>query len=102
MGRPLDPDRPRRPLPVIGGKYVRRLDALVRAPRPQGAHGNRLLHLDDVPACSLLASFNPAIRSPRTVEDFSQAREARRHLASIAPPGAPRPTPGGSPTRPSS
>lgn len=80
MKRTPDPDRPRWPEPVLGGKYVRHLDALTRALRPADAHGNRALHLDDVLACYLLAFFNPAIRSLRTVEDFSRTRQAGRHL----------------------
>lgn len=80
MKRPIDPDRPRWPEPVVGGKYVRRLDDLLRALRPTDAHGNRTLYLDDVLACYLLAAFNPAIRSLRTVEDFSRTRQAGRFL----------------------
>ena len=68
--------RPRWPEPVVGGKYVRHLDGLLRALRPGDAHGNRRLHLDDVLACYLLAFFNPALRSLRTVEDFSRTRQA--------------------------
>lgn len=81
MRRPIDPDRPRWPEPVVGGKYVRHLDGLLRALRPGDAHGNRSLHLDDVLSCYLLAFFNPAIRSLRTVEDFSRTRQAGRHLS---------------------
>jgi hypothetical protein len=80
MKRPIDHDRPRWPEPVVGTKYVRHLDALLRALRPGDAHGNRTLHLDDVLACYLLAFFNPAIRSLRTVEDFSRTRQAGRSL----------------------
>jgi hypothetical protein len=80
MKQPIDPDRPRWPEPVVGGKYVRRLDELLRALRPADAHGNRSLHLDDVLACYLLAVFNPAIRSLRTVEDFSRTQQAGRFL----------------------
>ena len=80
MPRPIDPDRPRWPEPVVGGRYVRRLDDLIRALRPTDAHGNRSLHLDDVLVCYLLAAFNPAIRSLRTVEDFSRTRQAGRFL----------------------
>jgi hypothetical protein len=75
-----DAERPDWPFPVQGGKYLRRLEALVRALRPADAHGNRALHLDDVLTCYLPCFFNPAIRSLRTVEDFSQTRQARRFL----------------------
>jgi hypothetical protein len=80
MKKPIDPERPRWPGPVVGGKYVRRLDDLLRALRPADAHGNRTLYLDDVLACYLLAAFNPAIRSLRTVEDFSRTQQAGRYL----------------------
>lgn len=73
--------RPRWPEAVVGGKYVRHLDRLLRALRPADAHGNRRLHLDDVLACYLLAFFNPALRSLRTVEDFSRTRQAGRHIS---------------------
>ena len=67
MKRPIDRDRPLWPDTVIGWKYVRSLETLLRALRPQDAHGNRILHLDDVLVCYLLAFFNPSIRSLRTV-----------------------------------
>jgi hypothetical protein len=81
MKRPIDRDRPIWPETVVGGKYVRSLEALLRALRPEDAHGNRILHLDDVLVCYLLAFFNPAIRSPRTVEDFSRTQQAQRFLS---------------------
>jgi hypothetical protein len=81
MKRPIDRDRPIWPETVIGGKYVRCLETLLRALRPEDAHGNRILHLDDVLVCYLLAFFNPSIRSLRTVEDFSETQQAQRFLA---------------------
>lgn len=81
MRKPIDPERPRWPEPVIGGKYVHHLEDLIRKLRPADAHGNRVLHHDDVLVCSLLAFFNPAIRSLRTIEDFSQTQQARRYLS---------------------
>lgn len=81
MRKPIDPERPRWPEPVIGGKYVRCLEDLIRKLRPDNAHGNRILHCDDVLVCYLLAFFNPAIRSPRTLEDFSQTQQAQRYLS---------------------
>jgi hypothetical protein len=81
MERRIDHDRPRWPEPVIGGKYVRSLEKLLRALRPEDAHGNRILHLDDVLVCYLLAFFNPSIRSLRTVEDFSETQQAQRFLS---------------------
>ena len=54
--------RPEWPEIVIDGKYVRQLDLMIRTLRPRDAHGNRVLHLDDVLVCYLLAFFNPSIR----------------------------------------
>jgi hypothetical protein len=47
----------------------------------KNAHGNRELFLDDVFLCYLLAFFNPSLRRLRTIEDFSQTRQAQRHLS---------------------
>jgi hypothetical protein len=81
MKRPIDRERPIWPEPLLGGKYVRSLETLIQALRARDAHGNRILHLDDVLVCYLLAFFNPAIRSLRTVEDFSKTQQAQRFLA---------------------
>ncbi|MGO9241419.1 MAG: IS4 family transposase [Bryobacteraceae bacterium] len=72
---------PNWPEPVTGGKYVRMLDKYARALRNDDAHGNRQLFLDDVVIAHLLAFFNPTLRSLRTMEDFSQTRQAQRHLS---------------------
>lgn len=69
------------PEPITGGKYVRMLEKHVRALRDADAHGNRQLFLDDVVIAHLLAFFNPTLRSLRTIEDFSQTRQAQRHLS---------------------
>lgn len=69
------------PEPVVGGKQVRVLERHVRALRDRDAHGNRALFLDDVVVAHLLAFFNPTLRSLRTIEDFSQTRQAQRHLS---------------------
>ena len=69
------------PEPITGGKYVRMLQAHVRRLRDRAAHGNRSLFLDDVVIAHLLAFFNPTLRSLRTIEDFSQTRQAQRHLS---------------------
>jgi hypothetical protein len=66
---------------VVGGKQVRMLDKHLRGLREQSAHGNRELFLDDVVTAHLLAFFNPTLRSLRTMEDFSQTRQAQRHLS---------------------
>lgn len=81
MKRKIDRDRPRWPETVVGGKYVLSLETLLHALRPPDAHGNRILHADDVLVCYLLAFFNPSIRSLRTVEDFSETQQAQRYLA---------------------
>jgi hypothetical protein len=72
---------PNWPEPVTGGKYIRMLEKHVRALRDDAAHGNRQLFLDDVVIAHLLAFFNPTLRSLRTIEDFSQTRQAQRHLS---------------------
>jgi hypothetical protein len=66
---------------VVGAKYLRGLDRLIRGLREPDPHGNRTLFLDDVFIAYLLAFFNPSLRSLRTLEDFSQTRQARRHLS---------------------
>ena len=66
---------------VVGGRHLRRLERLIRGLRQADAHGNRTLFLDDVFIAYLLAFFNPSPRSLRTLEDFSQTRQARRHLS---------------------
>lgn len=66
---------------VEGGKYVRILQRHVEALRDESPHGNRSLFLDDVFLAYLLAFFNPSLRSLRTMEDFSQTRQAQRHLS---------------------
>ncbi len=62
-------------LVVMLKKHVARL----RGEDP--AHGNRALFLDDVFIAYLLAFFNPSIRTLRTIEDFSQTRQAQKHLS---------------------
>jgi len=72
---------PNWPEPITGGKYIRMLEKHVHALRNSAAHGNRRLFLDDVVIAHLLAFFNPTLRSLRTIEDFSQTRQAQRHLS---------------------
>ncbi len=69
------------PVQVIGGKYVRLLEKYMQQLRCEDGHGNRQLYLDDVFVAYLLAFFNPSIRSLRTIEDFSQTRQAQKHLS---------------------
>jgi hypothetical protein len=69
------------PEQVTGGKYVRMLEKHVQRLRADDSHGNQRLFLDDVVIAHLLAFFNPTLRSLRTIEDFSQTRQAQRHLS---------------------
>lgn len=69
------------PEKVVGGKYVKLLQKHVDRLRDEEPHGNRKLFLDDVFVVSLLAFFNPTIRSLRALEDFSQTKQAQRHLS---------------------
>ena len=73
-------DLPEWPTTVMGGKYVRMLERHVRKLR-EGQHGNRQLFLDDVFIALLLSFFNATIRSLRTIEDFSQTRQAQQFLS---------------------
>jgi hypothetical protein len=72
------------PAAVQGGKLVKMLQRTVQRLRTEESasqHGNRGLFLDDVFVAYLLAFFNPSIRTLRTIEDFSQTRQAQRHLS---------------------
>src|SRR5260370_20574030 len=69
------------PEAVVGGKHVATLEKLIQNLRDSDPHGNRALFLDDVFIASLLAFYNPALRSLRTIEDFSQTRHAQKHLS---------------------
>ncbi len=74
-------DLPVWPETVMGGKFVRLLEKQLEDLRGDDEHGNRELFLDDVFVAYLLAFFNPTIRSLRTLEDFSQTRQVRKHLS---------------------
>jgi len=74
------PELPEWPTSVVGAKYVRMLEKHVRKLR-DGQHGNRQLFLDDLFIALLLGFFNATIRSLRTIEDFSQTRQAQRFLS---------------------
>ena len=71
---PIWPER------VIGAAHVHSLERLIHQLRDDDPHGNRDLFLDDVFVAYLLAFFNPALRTLRTLEDFSQTRQAQKHL----------------------
>ena len=68
------------PEQVVGAKHVHSLERLIDQLRERDPHGNRNLFLDDVFVAYLLAFFNPALRTLRTMEDFSQTRQAQKHL----------------------
>jgi hypothetical protein len=72
---------PNWPEQITGGKYVRMLENYAQSLRDADAHGNQQLFFDDVIIAHLLALFNPTLRSLRTIEDFSQTRQAQRHLS---------------------
>jgi Transposase DDE domain len=69
------------PEKVFGATHVRSLGRLIQGLREDDPHGNRELFLDDVFVAYLLAFFNPALRTLRTLEDFSQTRQAQKHLS---------------------
>jgi hypothetical protein len=73
-------DLPVWPERVVGAKQIQSLERLVNQLREHNPHGNRDLFLDDVFVAYLLAFFNPALRTLRTLEDFSQTRQAQKHL----------------------
>ena len=73
--------RPEWPAMVFGSKSVRGLLPLLEQLPPLSDHPNRRLQTRDVFVAHLLAFFNPTLRSLRTLEDFSQTRQARRYLA---------------------
>jgi hypothetical protein len=74
-------DLPVWPERVFGAAHVRSLERIVEGLHETNAHGNRELFLDDVFVAYLLAFFNPALRTLRTLEDFSQTRQAQKHLS---------------------
>jgi hypothetical protein len=69
------------PEQVQGGRLVRMLQRYVESLREESPHGNRELFLDDVFVVYLLAFFNPTLRTLRTIEDFSETKQAQRHLS---------------------
>ena len=69
------------PETVQGRRLVTMLQRHVEKLREEPAHGNRRLFLDDVFVAYLLAFYNPSVRSLRTIEDFSQTRQAQKCLS---------------------
>ena len=82
MRKPTPPtdSRPEWPEMLFGSKSVRGLLPLLEQLPPLSDHPNRSLQTRDVFVAHLLAFFNPTLRSLRTLEDFSQTRQARRYL----------------------
>jgi hypothetical protein len=67
---------------VLGLKYLRPLVRHLRKLRAASAtHGNRVLFYDDLVVAYLVAFFNPAVRSLRTLEDLTAAAAVREHLS---------------------
>jgi hypothetical protein len=66
---------------LFGGRYVRSLQAHLARLRAAHAHPNRTLFFDDVAVAYLLAFFSPAIRSLRTLDDFSQTASMRQQTS---------------------
>jgi hypothetical protein len=66
---------------VVGAKHIHAVERLLGQLCESEPHGNRELFLDDVFVAYLLAFFNPALRTLRTIEDFSQTRQAQRFLS---------------------
>lgn len=73
--------RPEWPEMVFGSKSVRGLLPLLEQLPPLSDHPNRALQTRDVFVAHLLAFFNPTLRSLRTLDDFSQTRQAQRYLS---------------------
>ncbi|SIO02667.1 Transposase DDE domain-containing protein [Singulisphaera sp. GP187] len=77
----LSRDLPIWPDQVVGAKHIHSIERLIAQLRDQDPHGNRDLFLDDVFVAMLLAFFNPTLRTLRTIEDFSQTRQAQKFLS---------------------
>lgn len=73
--------RPEWPETVFASRSIRGLLPLLEQLPPLSEHPNRALQTRDVFVAHLLAFFNPALRSLRTLEDFSATRQAKRYLA---------------------
>ena len=74
-------DLPVWPSQILGATQIRAIERLIQQLRESNPHGNRDLFLDDVFIAYLLAFFNPAIRTLRTIEDFSQTRQGQKFLS---------------------
>ena len=79
--KPLAVSGPQWPETLLGRKYIRMLERHLHLLRAAATHGNRQVFYEDVLIAHLLAFFNPTLRSLRTLEDFSQTRQAQRALS---------------------
>jgi Transposase DDE domain len=78
---PETAELPSWPEPIQRGSLVDMLHRHVERLRDEDAHGNRKLFLDDVFVAYLLCFFNPSIRTLRIIEDFSQTKQAQKHIS---------------------
>jgi hypothetical protein len=72
-----DPIREEALAPLIGRKHVKVVAGYLARLRELYPHPNRELFYDDVIIAYLLAFFNPAVRSLRTLEDLTRLPKAR-------------------------
>lgn len=68
-------------IPIVGRKYIGLLEGWLARLRVLYPHPNRVLFYDDLVLAYLLAFFNPAVRSLRLIEDFTQIPAIARHLS---------------------
>ena len=73
---PGSDDRP----PVVGRRLLRLLEKQLRHLHAQPAHGNRKLMADHILVAHLIAFFNPAVASLRTIEDVFEHADVRRRF----------------------
>lgn len=66
--------------PVIGRRLIRLLDDQLVALHAQPVHGNRKLLADHIVVAHLLAFYNPAVASLRTIEDVFEHEEVRGRM----------------------
>lgn len=66
--------------PIAGRRLVRLLEEQLAAIHACSVHGNRKLFTDHILVAHLLAFFNPAVASLRTIEDVFEHEEVRRRM----------------------
>ena len=65
-------------LPIMGRPLIKLLERQLARLRHADAHGNRVLHADQVVVAHLIAFFNPVVESLRIVESVFEQPRARR------------------------